>query len=94
MAIRNAITRKNAYKLIKYQIILLSVLLNIAQAHAMYNVRCANTEHKTIAWFVTKEHCNDLVSDEIDARQYRINAAENITNNAIAADYIDSQRED
>lgn len=68
MHIKSHITRKNAYKIIKWQLVLLSIALNFHLAHMVYNVRCAGLSGQVVAYFTTKQQCEDMAQDYVDAR--------------------------
>jgi hypothetical protein len=61
--------RKKMLKLIVYQLIVLSVVMNCYQAKQHYNIRCGVDGQTIGGWFPTKEQCNDLASLKQDSQE-------------------------
>ena len=59
--------RKKALKVLVYQLIILSVLVNLLQFRQAYNFRCA-VNGQVIGWFVSKDKCAELAQDDMDAK--------------------------
>ena len=60
--------KQKGIRIIKFQLILASVLLNLLLAHQIYTVRCS-VNYQNVGWFVKQNVCNDLAQDRMDSQE-------------------------
>lgn len=60
--------RQKAKTIIAWQLIVLSVVLNLSLAHQIYDVRC-KVNGKIVGWFVKAETCGEMAQATADSQE-------------------------
>ena len=68
LPVKKLTRRQLAKKLIFWQIVLISVLLNLSLAHQIYDIRC-KTNNEIQGWFVKATVCDNIATNQADSQE-------------------------